>query len=99
MKLCSPKTVAKTCDVDRSTAYRWMRNGVLPAFELLPGQWRCYEDALQRFIRKKARKTTGREDRDLSDGDAMPAKRSNFRLSAHQADNKGTISQREQERN
>jgi Helix-turn-helix domain len=52
-KYLSPRSVAIILDVNRSTAYRWMRSGVLPAFELVAGQWRCSEAALTRFLRKK----------------------------------------------
>ena len=30
-----------------------MKSGKLPAFEMLPGQWRCSEEALNRFMKKK----------------------------------------------
>jgi excisionase family DNA binding protein len=89
MNVCSPKTVAKILDVDRSTAYRWMRNGVLPAFELQPGQWRYYEEALERFIRNKARKMTRKEEPAPTETNWPSAERFNCQLSAHQADNKG----------
>lgn len=56
MKWLSPKTVAGILDVDRSTAYRMMRDGRLPGFELFPGNWRVSEEALTKFVRKKERK-------------------------------------------
>ena len=75
MKVCSPKTVGKILDVDRSTAYRWMKSGVLPAFELQPGIWRCYEEALQRFIRKKAEKMTGKREPNPNETSSSAAER------------------------
>jgi excisionase family DNA binding protein len=49
----SPSSVAKALDIHRTTAMRLMKNGVLPAFELYPSQWRCSEQALERYLRKR----------------------------------------------
>jgi len=59
LKYLSPKSVAQNLDVNRTTAMRWMKSGKLPAFEMLPGQWRCSEEALNRFMRKKEKGGTG----------------------------------------
>jgi len=56
VKWLSPKSVAEILDVDRSTAYRMMRDGRLPGFELQPGMWRVSEDAMIKLVRKKERK-------------------------------------------
>jgi len=48
--------VAKILDVHRSTAMRWMKAGILPGFELLPGEWRVYEEALMKFVKERERK-------------------------------------------
>ena len=57
MKLLKPKTVATILDVHRTTASRMMKNGVLPGFELLPGEWRVYEEALVKFVKGKQSKS------------------------------------------
>ena len=56
MKLLKPKTVATILDVHRTTAMRWMKVGTLPGFELLPGEWRIYEEALMKFVKGKQSK-------------------------------------------
>jgi predicted site-specific integrase-resolvase len=56
-KYFAPRTVAQIIDVSRWTAMRLMKSGRLPAFEMLPGQWRCSEEALSRFLKKKEKES------------------------------------------
>jgi len=53
VKLLSPKSVAEALDINRRVAYRMMKDGRLPAFQLMKGKWRTYESALEKFVREK----------------------------------------------